>query len=144
MPTAKNMKALKNMLLAELAAAMYEAKLKSLDALKDGTDYFYEGTSPKMYKRTGKLGNTPSVTNVDLRSTGSSMSASFNAYLDASGGYTTGKKPSMKSVLELANYGISPTEPDHLRATVGNRGFWEKSEENIEQILNETIAKHFG
>lgn len=144
MPTANNMKELKAMLLAELAGAMYETKVKSLNALEEGVDYFYEGASPKMYKRTGKLRKTPAVTKVDLRNNGSSMSASFNAYLDTSGSYTTGKQPSMRNVLELANYGTSPAEPDHLRATVGNRGFFEKSEEEIEKIFNEAIAKHFG
>lgn len=140
---AKNMEQLNNMLMKQLDKAMTVSSKKMLADMYEETEKFYTEGKPKVYKRTGALGDTPRTTSVALSKNGNGGQASFEAYLDTSHSYTTGKHPSMKDVLNLANYGTSPAPPDHLRATVGKGGFWERSEEKMKKTLNQTMRKFF-
>lgn len=94
-----------------------------------------------MYKRTGALGDTPKVTDIDV----SGNSASFTAFLDTSGGYTTGDNPSMEQVLNLANYKTRwITSGGHpARLALGKTGFWERAEEKMEDTFNKTMRQFF-
>lgn len=132
---ARNLAELNKEIMKVVSAAMKEVNYLALDSMAEGVDMFYNGGSPTKYERTDKLRRTPKVSGV---LTGSTM-ASFKAYLDQSGGYTTGKRPSMATVLQLANYGgVSGYRP-----TVGAKGFWEYSEHLIEDSLNEVFASYF-
>lgn len=112
MPTAKNMKQLNQMLMKNLQKALDEANRKILEDMCEETEDFYTGGTPVKYQRTGALGDTPRTTAVSAKTTSNGGSASFDAYLDTSEQYTTGKRPSMKTVLTLANKGGDSSSSD--------------------------------
>ena len=140
--TAKNMKELEQMLLKEMRKAMDVTSERILADMHDETSGFYTQGSPKMYQRTGALGDTPKTTAVSS----SGNVASFKAYLDTSGGYTTGDNPSMKQVLDLANYGKPWTTKNGspARATLGKKGFWERAEKKMQRTLDRTMRQFFN
>ena len=123
-------------IMKEIIAAMHEAEYMAMGDMQEGINAFYSGGQPVMYNRTGQLGTTPRTSGV----TSSGKSASFDAYLSQSGGYNTGKNPSMGTVLQLANYG----GVSGYRDTVGTKGFWEYSEGLIEESFYHALASRFG
>lgn len=139
--TAKNMKELEQMLLKEMRKAMNVASERMLADMYDETGGFYKQGNPKMYQRTGALGDTPKTTAVSS----SGNVVSFKAYLDTSGGYTTGDNPSMTQVLDLANYGKPWTTKsgNPARATLGKKGFWERAEKKMQRTLDRTMRQFF-
>lgn len=139
--TAKNMKELEQMLLKEMRKAMNVASERMLADMYDETGGFYTQGNPKMYQRTGALGDTPKTTAVSS----SGNVVSFKAYLDTSGGYTTGDNPSMAQVLDLANYGKPWTTKSGspARATLGKKGFWERAEKKMQRTLDRTMRQFF-
>lgn len=143
MAQARNMKQLNKLLMNELRKAMKEVEKTALADMQEAVDSFYAGGSPKMYERTGALGETPEVDNFEITYTDTGGMAKFNAKLDDSHQYTTGKKPSMKTVLALANDWVSPPPPHHLRETVGEPEFWQSAEREMEKSLNSIIVSHF-
>ncbi len=140
---AKNMQQLNKLLMKQLNKAMFVASEESLADMYEETEKFYTKGKPKYYVRTGALGDTPRTTSLTSVNDINGGCVSFEAYLDTSSNYTTGKNPSMEDVLNLANYGVSPPPPGHLRKTLGKGGFWEKSEEKMEKTLNKTMKKFF-
>ena len=140
--TAKNMKELEQMLLKEMRKAMNVASERMLADMYDETGGFYTQGNPKMYQRTGALGDTPKTTTVSS----SGNVVSFKAYLDTSGGYTTGDNPSMTQVLDLANYGKPWTTKSGspARATLGKKGFWERAEKKMQRTLDRTMRQFFN
>lgn len=139
--TAKNMKELEQMLLKEMRKAMNVASERMLADMYDETGGFYTQGNPKMYQRTGALGDTPKTTAVSS----SGNVVSFKAYLDTSGGYTTGDNPSMTQVLDLANYGKPWTTKSGspARTTLGKKGFWERAEKKMQRTLDRTMRQFF-
>lgn len=138
---ARNMSELNAMLMKEINKAMRVVSEKDLADMYGETGKFYTKGRPKMYQRTGALGDTPKTT----ANTVSGNTVSFDAYLDTSGGYSTGDKPSMTQVLDLANYGKpwitkggNPAKP-----TLGKKGFWEASEKKMEKNLTRVMSKFF-
>lgn len=140
--TAKNMKELEQMLLKEMRKAMNVASERMLADMYDETGGFYTQGNPKMYQRTGALGDTPKTTAVSS----SGNVVSFKAYLDTSGSYTTGDNPSMTQVLDLANYGKPWTTKSGspARATLGKKGFWERAEKKMQRTLDRTMRQFFN
>lgn len=133
------MQELKNALLKEMGEAMKVVSNKALADMREETEGFYTGKEPKVYQRTGELGNTPQITDV----TRGGNEVSFEAYLNAEGSYTTGKKPTMLDVLNLADKGITNSSVGRLRHTIGKRGFWERAEKKIEKDFNSTMSLYF-
>lgn len=133
---AKTLAELEKAIMKEIVSAMRETEYMAMGDMNEGIDVFYGGGTPVMYKRTGQLRSTPKTSGVEVEG----KSASFKAYLDQSGGYTTGKQPSMATVLQLANYG----NVSGYRPTVGAKGFWEYSEKLIEESLNKAFSSRFG
>lgn len=136
---AKNMSQLEAMLMKELKKSMDIASEKILADMYEETAGFYTKKNPELYERTGALGDTPRVTSPTV----TKNAVSFEAYLDKEHQYTTGKKPTMEDVLNLANYGITDSSVGRLRHALGNKGFWEDAEEKMERTLNQTIGKFF-
>lgn len=136
---AKNMKELEQMLLKEMRKAMNIASEKMLADMYEETGDFYTKKKPKIYERTGALGDTPRTTTPTVVEN----SISFEAYLDKSHKYTTGKNPTMKDVLNLANYGIKSSSVGNLRPALGKKGFWEESKKKIEKTLDTTMKRFF-
>ena len=143
MPTARNMRQLNAMLTNQLRKAMKETKEAVLADMQEATDRFYAGGQPIRYERTGALGETPDTTPVVMTFNENGGSGSFEAYLDTSHQYTTGKRPSMKTVLNLANDWTSPPPPHHLRETAGEPEFWESAEKEMEKSFHTIIKENF-
>ena len=137
--TAKNMNQLNSMLIKHLCKAMNLASQEILADMYEETGKFYTQGKPKLYERTGALGDTPKTTTPTV----SGNSVSFEAYLDKSHQYTTGKNPNMEDILNLANYGITNSSVGNLNPTLGKKGFWEESENKMQQRLDSTLAKFF-
>lgn len=133
---ATSMAQLEQQMIREMRKAMQVVNIKAEKDLFEETAKFYTGGTPVKYQRTGALGSTPRVSAI----TGSGKFLTFKTFLDTSGGYSTGKNPSMLAVLTLANYGSYPG----LRPTVGKGGFWESAEQKIQRDLNSTFASFFG
>ncbi|WP_373219168.1 hypothetical protein [Ruminococcus sp. 5_1_39BFAA] len=133
MPVVKSMAQLKSLLQRQMVKAMQEVQKEAYKRTKDDVQDFYSGGSPVVYQRTGALGNTPQFT--PLKSSGNS--ASFSIYLDQSHNYSTGRDlVSMSALLPVAEsggYGI-----------LGKPGFWQKSEADIEEVLNSVMSKYFN
>ena len=136
---ANNMKQLEQMILREMRTAMNVASKKMLADMYDETEGFYTGKEPVMYERTGALGDSPRVT----APTSGVNSVEFDAYLDTSHQYTTGKNPTMLDVLNLANDGITSSSVGKLRPTVGRKEFWQRAEEKMEKTFDETMRSFF-
>lgn len=127
-------------IMAKAKEAMEELRLRVEDDINEGLDYFYQGGTPVMYKRTGALGDTPELTSVYTRGN----TVGFKAYLDKTHIYGTGKSPGMDDVLDLANYGYTYSRVGELRPTVGSMGFWERIEENIQKSFDDVMSKYFS
>ena len=140
--TASNMDELNAMLISEMRKAMSLASNQMLPDMYGETYKFYTKGKPKEYERTGALGDTPKTTAVSS----SGNVVSFKAYLDTSGGYTTGDNPSMTQVLDLANYGKPWTTKSGspARATLGKKGFWERAEKKMQRTLDRTMRQFFN
>ncbi len=140
--TATNMQQLKQMLMKKVQKAMVVSQEKMLEDMYEETGGFYTCGEPTMYERTGALGDTPKTT--AITTTGNSVS--FEAYLDKKHKYTTGSNPNMQQVLELANDGKPFTTKNGYpaRATVGQKGFWERANEKMEKSFNDTMRSFFG
>ena len=122
---------LKQMLLNEMKKAMSVVSEQSLAEMFKNTGEFYSGGSPIRYVRTGNLGSSPNTT--ALSSGGNQVS--FEAYLDESGGYSTGTF-STSQVFSAAESGSS--------GILGTPGFWKRSEEQFQNILDSTMGSFFG
>ena len=136
------MKELEQMLLKEIRKAMNIASEKVLADMHEETEGFYTEGKPKLYDRTGALGDTPRTTGI--HSAGNIIS--FKAYLDTSWNYTTGDRPSMTQVLNLTNYGKPWTTKRGYtaKATLGKKGFWERAENKMGKTLELTMKKFFN
>lgn len=137
---AKNQAELERMLKRDLLRAMKAGSKKILEDLYESAGEFYTGTDPKMYERTGALGDTPMIS--DIYDGGKEIS--FTAGFDDTGKYTTGKNPTMHDVLDLADKGITNSSVGILRPAVGNMGFVESSENKIEKTMDTIIGNAFN
>lgn len=129
MPSASSLAGLKKMLLDRLESAMEEVAEESLAEMEATTKGFYSG-SPKKYQRTGALGKTPRVS--DVQRGGDSVSV--EAKLDNNSSYSTGSSPGMGEVLNWAVSG-SAGLLGHLE--------WDNAKQNMKNILKSTIGKYF-
>lgn len=137
--TASNMDELEAMLFSEMRKAMDVASNQMLPDMYDETDKFYTKGEPKQYERTGALGDTPSVTPLTV----TDRTVCFDAYLDTTHQYTTGKNPTMLDVLNLANYGTTQSSVGYLKPTLGEKGFWKATKEKMGKTFNRTMRKFF-
>lgn len=128
--SASSLGELEAMIRQEMKNAILDAATQSQLIMHDAINYFYAGGTPKMYSRTGALGQTPQV---DITSDG------FTAYLNDSGSYTSGKRPTMAQVLRLTNNGSAAG----LRPAVGATGYWKKAEREIKDAVNDAFSHYF-
>ena len=138
---ARTTEQLEREIMREMRKAMNQAAKNMKKDMEKGTEYFYHGGKPKVYVRTGALGETPKTTPVV--ESGSSME--FDAYLDKNYTYNSGDSPNMGQVLDLANYGNPwmTSSGEWANPTVGQSGFWEKSLEDMEKSLDDAMSAHF-
>lgn len=143
MATAKNMKQLDKLLQNQLRRAMSKASKQALSDMRDETTEFYTNTSPKKYKRTGQLGQTPRVDSVEYINNDHVQEMSFKAYLDTNFTYTTGTRPSMATVLDIANRGLTAAKQHKMRNVVGNIGVWDHAIPNIKKSYDRILSEYF-
>lgn len=135
-----SMAALRSAIMKEMRDAMAETQYMAQDDMEMAIEtVFYEGGSPKVYERTGQLGNTPQISPLSQRG----LTITFDAKLNNSGSYTSGKNPSMQDILALTNYGTTNSSVGRLAPAVGGKRYWEKAEEQIEKSLNDNMKNHF-
>lgn len=135
---ASDMKQLEAMLSKEIRKAVHTASEKMESDLYEEVYGFYTGGEPKVYKRTGALGDTPRTTAISQ----DGNTVSMDIYLDLKHRYTTGKHPTMYQVLNVAN--------DHsyasryiLNPPVGSQGFWDRAEIKMKDTYNQTMRSFF-
>ena len=122
---------LEAMLRKEMQKAMRVASDKMLAETQGKVYEFYTEGDPKVYQRTGALGDTPKTTAI----TNAGNTSEFEVYLDESHNYTTGTF-TMGQVLDAAE--------NHKAGILGKPHFWEASEKEIEKVLDSTMASFFG
>lgn len=132
---ATNMNQLELIILNQIKKAMDISANNMLSDMYDETYGFYTQSNPKEYIRTGALGNTPKVSVPMVNKN----SVSFEAYLDKTHKYLTGKEPSMSDVLNLANYGITNSSVGKLFPTLGKQGFWERAKNKMLETFEEDM-----
>lgn len=106
---------------------MDKAEALALGDLYEETGRFYGSGEPKKYIRTGQLANTPKTDGVQV----GSDTLEFRAYLDTSGGYSTGSKPGMEKVLDWA--------ANHGAGVVGGPLDFDRALENIKRDVSAAI-----
>lgn len=114
--------ALKAALKKECEEAMQETMEKSYEDAKGNVNNFY--TMPEgMYHRTGALAESPMMS-----VSGMSGELSLNT------GYTY--SPAGRDTATIYNYAESG-------GLIGNSGFWEKTEEDVQKNIDESFGKRF-
>lgn len=141
---ARNIAELEREIKKRMRSAMAVASVKMKTDMQEETWGFYSGTTPKMYERTGTLGDSPETTPI----TQSGNETYFKAYLDTTGSYTSGANPTKMEVFKLANYGekfLTSRNPDvYARDTKGKKGFWERAEVKMESTFKSIMKSYFG
>lgn len=134
-----------------VTSAVQSASVQTKEEIVKQVESYYAG-SPVMYQRTYQLKNTPMTTPV---SSGAD-SASFEAYLNPAGGYpsitytywdgnqTTSKAPSMMDILNLTNDGATGSSVGYLHPAIGNGGYWQRAESQMQNILDSNLSKYFS
>lgn len=110
----------------KIKAAMASSQYKAMDIMRTETNAFYSQGSPKVYKRTHKLTATPTFPTI----TSGGNSVTFEAKLTPIG-YTTGTF-SGEEVLDAAE--------NHISGVLGQPHFWQRSEEQIKNAVEMSIA----
>ena len=114
-------------ILADMKAAISKASGQALGDMFAVTHGYYAG-SPKKYKRTGLLGQTPRIE-------GAGGDAGFRAYLDTGTGYGTGMCPGMETVLGWAESGAM--------GLLGHLD-WDGAEKNIIEHAEAALHEYFA
>lgn len=136
---AKNMRELEQMLIEEMALTMLTTSKDVLKDMQSETSGYYDGSTPKVYVRTHALDNTPRTS--PIRREGKTLT--FDAYLDDTHDYTSGKQPTMLDVLNLANDGITNSSVGYLRSTIGQHHFWERALVKMEKTFDRNMKNNF-
>ena len=137
---ARNMNELHRMLQKELLKAMNITAGRILEDMQNATEDFYSGGEPKMYERTGALGETPKITRIKQEDN----KISFGAYLKQNHQYTTGKNPNMLQVLLLTN-DMATNQPHigRLRKAVGSPHFWDRALQQMQKTYDDVLSNFF-
>lgn len=127
---ASNMAQLEQMLMNQMKKAMNVAAEQMKADVHEQVSSFYTQGSPRVYVRTGALGDTPRVT----PTTDSGKSISYEVYLDQSHNYSTGTWD-MATVMANAESGGG--------GILGKPGFWQRSQSSFQQTLDMVMGSFF-
>lgn len=135
---------LEHEIMLDVKNAMMVVQLRSETVMKEELFGFYAGGHPKLYVRTGQLGNSSRVSPLSVSGT----TAEFRAYLDkasvhyvvpnplfAPPGTTWNSHFTTDEVFDAAEAGTA--------GIVGRPGFWKRSEQRFEQELNNALGQYF-
>lgn len=141
MPEVTSMAQLKSMLQKEMRQAMDEVHSKvELDMKKELSEFYTQG-SPKIYVRTGALGQSSRTTGIS----GGSDMLSFTAYLEPPS-YTV---PNMAFVNRgfASRYSgdeVLHAAESHSSHILGKGGFWSRILKDIKVDLMTSMNSHFN
>lgn len=122
-----NFAALKNALRKQMYAVIQETTEKSYDDLRENVGEFYN--SPQgTYQRTGQLKDSPQLDGINYNGDNAIGQISINT--------GTQYDPSGRDTETIYNY----AENDGL---LGNGGFWQKTEKDIEKNIEKSFGKRF-
>ena len=138
---ATNMQQLEAMLLNELKRCMDTAAQNILETMQSETNSFYTQGKPRIYERTGMLGDSPKTTPVSI----SGKEASFDAYIDQSYSYPM---PNWDFIDRgYSSYFSTPdvieAAENHTSGILGKPGFWARAEAKMQQELDSAISNSF-
>lgn len=121
------MSALKAALQKEMYAATQEATEKSFQDLQTNVQLFYDSTEGR-YQRTGQLRASPQLDGIDFNGDNAVSQISINTgtQYDPAGRDTA-------TIYEYAEEG----------GLLGNGGFWQRTEEDIEKNIADAFDKRF-
>lgn len=116
---------------AAIREQMYEALQETVEDsyqdLKKNTDHFYDAPEGR-YKRTNQLRDSPQLDAVSFNNDSAVGQLSINT--------STQYDPSGRDTQTIFNY----AEDNGL---LGNGGFWQKTQDDIEKNIEESFGKHF-
>lgn len=121
------MSALKAALQKEMYAATQEATEKSYEDLKDNVSNFYDSPEGR-YQRTGQLRASPQLDGIDFNGDSAVSQISINT--------GTQYNPAGRDTETIYGYG-------EYGGLLGNGGFWQRTEENIDRNIEDSFGKRF-
>lgn len=127
---ASSIEGLRQEIMAEMRAAMEDAKEGMFNDLQSEVIGYYTG-KPVQYHRTYQLLTAPRadpVTGGDTITT--------RIYLNGAGGYTTGCYPSMARVISWTDNGGA--------GTIGHHGYWSRSLKSMKHSFISAFNSHFS
>jgi hypothetical protein len=141
MPVATNMGQLRKMIQDEMKQAMNEAHSKIEADMKKELSEFYSQGSPKIYVRTGALGQSSRTTGIS----GGGNTLSFEAYLEPPS-YTV---PNMDFVnrgfpSRYSGKEVLSAAESHSSHILGKGGFWSRILKDIKTDLMDSMNSHFS
>ena len=122
MATFNSFAAFEQQIIKDMQTAATRAKDKIERELFLNVNDYYAGSAPKKYIRTGTLLTSPDSTPVQ----GSGKSLSFSVYMNDGISYNTGSF-SGAQVIDATEYGLA--------RTVGKHGYFGRTEESVDDIL---------
>lgn len=112
--------------------ALNEVREKTSETLDENSLGYYDGGKPRKYIRTGTLIDASNVTSVQ----GSMDSFGFKAEVNGDRiGYNTGT---------FTGWQVVGATQEGTSGVVGNYGYWDRTEDEIPEILDNAFSKKFN
>lgn len=127
MTTFNNFAALERQIMRDITSAANRARDRIEMELLFNVNNYYDGSFPQKYQRTGTLLTSPDSTPVQVRG----KNLEFTVYMDDRISYTTGTF-SGAQVIDATEKGTA--------GTIGNHGYFQRTEDKVESILNSELA----
>lgn len=121
------MTALKAAIQKEMYEALEETTEDSYQDLKNNVNYFYNAPEGR-YKRTGQLRDSPQVDGINYNGDSAVGQVSIST--------GTQYNPAGRSTDIIYGYAEN-------NGLLGNGGFWQKTEDDIEKNIDRDFGKHF-
>ena len=128
MTTFNNFAALERQIMRDITSAANRARDRIEMELLFNVNNYYDGSFPQKYQRTGTLLTSPDSTPVQ----GSGKHLEFSVYMNDGIAYSTGTF-SGAQVIDATERGGA--------GTIGNHGYFQRTEEKVESILNSEFGK---
>ena len=128
MATFNSFAALERQIVKDMQSAANRAKDRIEMELLMNVNGYYDGSTPQRYQRTGTLLASPDSTPVQ----GSGKHLEFSVYMDEGISYNTGTFSGAQVIDATERSGAG---------TIGNHGYFQKTEDKVESILNSEFGK---
>ena len=128
MATFNSFAALEWQIMKDMQSATNRSKDRIEMELFMNVNGYYDGSTPQRYQRTGTLLTSPDSTPVQ----GSGKYLEFSVYMDDGISYSTGTF-SGAQVIDATERGGA--------GTIGNHGYFQRTEEAVQSILDSEFAK---